>query len=99
MKNVIIMLVAILTMTAAFGRTDNARSKTIILVHLPDTYKKIDAKELPPAVVEALLKEYPTSKLSQAFKNHQDKFKLIMVLKSGTRRTVYIDAYGRWFKG
>lgn len=87
------------SMGIAFGNFNCAITSTILKVHLVDTYKKIDAKELPLPVVEALLKEYPTSKLSQAFRNHQDQFKLIMVLKSGTRRTVFIDAYGRWFKG
>ncbi len=99
MKKVIFTLALMLTMAGAFGKTDIVHLKTTKGLHLLDTYKKIEAKDLPLAVVEALLKEYPTSKLSQAFKNHQDQFKLIMVLKSGTRRTVYIDAYGRWFKG
>ena len=99
MKKVIFTLALMSTLTGAFGKTGMVHLKTTKRVHLLDTYKKISAKDLPLAVVEALLKEYPTSKLSQAFKNHQDQFKLIMVLKSGTRRTVYIDAYGRWFKG
>ncbi len=63
---------------------------------LIDEFKKIDPAELPPAVVQTLIKDYPTSLLSQAFKNNQGKYKLVMVLKSGTQRTVYIDAYGRW---
>ena len=99
MKKVVITLALMFTVAGAFSKTRMAHSKITKRVHILDTYKKIDAKELPLAVVEALLKEYPTSKLSQAFKNHQDQFKLIMVLKSGTTRTVFIDAYGRWFKG
>ncbi len=63
---------------------------------LIDEFERIDPSELPPAVVQTLIKDYPTSRLSQAFKNRQGKYKLIMVLKSGTKRTVYIDAYGRW---
>ena len=61
-----------------------------------DEYQKIDASELPPALVEALLKDYPTSKLGQAFKNRYGKYKLTMVLQSGTKRTVHIDSHGRW---
>jgi len=67
------------------------------LVTTIDDYKKIKSSELPAPVVESILKEYPTSKLRQAYKNRQNKYKLIMVLSSGTARTVYIDAYGRWF--
>ena len=99
MKKAIFTLASMFTVAGAFGKTHMAHSTFTKRVHVLDTYKKIDAKNLPLAVVEALLKGYPTSKLSQAFKNHQDKFKLIMVLKSGTRRTVHIDAYGRWSKG
>jgi hypothetical protein len=51
---------------------------------------------LTPPVIEEILKQYPTSKLGGAYKNDRGEFKLIMVLKSGTRRTVYIDQYGNW---
>lgn len=61
-----------------------------------DDYEKIEPSELTPPVVEELLKQYPTSKLGAAYRNSKGEFKLIMVLKSGTRRTVYIDPYGNW---
>lgn len=66
------------------------------LVSVTDEYEKISSSELTPPVVEELLKEYPTSKLGAAYRNSKGEFKLIMVLKSGTRRTVYIDAHGNW---
>ncbi len=62
-----------------------------------DDYEKVDSSELTSAVVEQILKEYPTSKLGGVYKNSRGQFKLIMVLQSGSRRTVYIDQYGRWF--
>ena len=65
---------------------------------LADEFKKVTSKELTPKVVEELLKQYPTSKLGGVYKNSKGEFKLIMVLKSGTRRTVYIDSYGNWLK-
>lgn len=71
---------------------------TAYSVGITDEFKKVTAKELTPPVVEELLKQYPTSKLGAVYKNAKGEFKLIMVLKSGTRRTVYIDAYGNWFK-
>ncbi|APA63990.1 MULTISPECIES: hypothetical protein [Maribacter] len=61
-----------------------------------DEYVKIKSSELTPPVIEEILKQYPTSKLGGAYKNDRGEFKLIMVLKSGTRRTVYIDQYGNW---
>lgn len=65
-------------------------------VNVADEYKKISSMELTPPVVEELLKQYPTSKLGAAYRNSKGEFKLVMVLKSGTRRTVYIDSYGNW---
>ncbi|MFX0556353.1 hypothetical protein ACOCEA_06120 [Maribacter sp. CXY002] len=67
-----------------------------IIVFIADDYEKVSSSELTPAVVEELLKQYPTSKLGGVYRNSKGEFKLIMVLKSGTRRTVFIDPYGNW---
>jgi hypothetical protein len=67
-------------------------------IHFTDEFKKVSAKELTPPVIDELLKQYPTSKLAAVYRNDSGEFKLIMVLQSGTRRTVYIDSYGNWFK-
>lgn len=75
----------------------NTIKKTNVITAVKDEYKKVDSSELTPAVVEQILKEYPTSKLGGVYKNSRGQFKLIMVLQSGSRRTVYIDQYGRWF--
>ena len=91
-----IALAALLGMAALQTTQAKTLSKSTLLIVKVDEFKKIDPAELPPAVVQALIKEYPTSRLSQAFKNKQGKYKLIMILKSGTKRTIYIDAYGRW---
>ncbi|WP_339664146.1 hypothetical protein [Maribacter arcticus] len=61
-----------------------------------DEYVKIKSNQLTPPVIEEILKQYPTSKLGAAYKNDKGEFKLVMVLKSGTRRTVYIDQHGNW---
>jgi len=89
----------------AIGTIFNAGAKNISnlgdnysVVITTDEFKKVTSKELTPPVVEELLKQYPTSKLGAIYKNSKGEFKLIMVLKSGTRRTVYIDSYGNWFK-
>ncbi|MET1258815.1 hypothetical protein ABV409_05710 [Flagellimonas sp. DF-77] len=91
------MLYTILAITMTLTSIESYGHLNDIKVHaMTDGFKKIDSAELPPPVVEALLKDYPTSRLKEAYKNPQGKYKLIMVLKSGTKRTVYIDAYGRW---
>lgn len=67
-------------------------------IFLSDDFKKVTSKELTPKVIEELLKQYPTSKLGAIYLNSKREFKLIMILKSGTRRTVYIDEHGNWLK-
>lgn len=93
------MIVALLAMGTIFNgqamNTEILRDNTQIN-KVTDEYKKIKSSELTPPVVEELLKQYPTSKLGAAYKNSKGEFKLIMVLKSGTRRTVYIDSNGNW---
>ncbi|WP_047247159.1 hypothetical protein [Maribacter thermophilus] len=78
----------------AMDRSGNINMEDTVIV--TDEFKKISSSELTPPVVEELLKQYPTSKLGAAYKNSKGEFKLIMILKSGTRRIVYIDSYGNW---
>lgn len=95
-KYLVLGLMAMGTLlSASAGETKKGqRSESIML--LTEEYKKVTSKELTPKVVEQLLKEYPTSKLGAVYQNSKGEFKLIMVLQSGSRRTVYIDQYGNW---
>jgi hypothetical protein len=92
-------LLVFLTFGIMFNATAKTSSdivKTEVVINTVDEYVKIKSSELTPPVIEEILKQYPTSKLGGAFKNDKGEFKLIMVLKSGTRKTVYIDQYGNW---
>lgn len=97
MKKIILFIVTIMAFNISNANCNSFKinADTIIAT---DEFKKIKSSELPPAVVEEILKQYPTSKLRQAYKNSKDTYKLIMVLSSGTARTVYIDSYGRWIQ-
>ena len=98
MKKILLFVsTAFFIATAATNASANIKFE-IAPTYLVNDYKKVDSSELTPAVVEQILKEYPTSKLAGVYKNEKGQFKLIMVLQSGTRRTVYIDQFGRWFK-
>ena len=93
------MIMAFLAIGMVYNATAMNISDTSSIhdaITISDDYEKIESSELTPAVVEELLKQYPTSKLGAAYRNSKGEFKLIMVLKSGTRRTVYIDPYGNW---
>lgn len=93
------VLLALVTLGMIFSLAANPVSNMTemdVMVVNTDDYVKIKSSELTPPVIEEILKEYPTSKLGAAYRNNKGDFKLIMVLKSGTRRTVYIDQYGNW---
>lgn len=95
-KNALLVLLALGMM---FNVTAMSVSDTVdknVEIIIADEFVKVKSSELTPPVVEEILKQYPTSKLGAAYKNDKGEFKLIMVLKSGTRRTVYIDQYGNW---
>jgi hypothetical protein len=97
MKNYAILV--LLAFGMMFSATAMSISKTVeteVVINTVDEFVKIKSSELTPPVIEEILKQYPTSKLGGAYKNDKGEFKLIMVLKSGTRRTVYIDQHGNW---
>lgn len=91
-------LAMLFALTVNANEIQNSIEKTTVVAIPTDEFKKVDSSELTPPVVEEILKQYPTSKLAGVYKNDKGQFKLIMVLQSGTRRTVYIDQYGNWFK-
>jgi len=95
-KYVVMSLMAIGTIFSAIANETIRTFANDVVVFSTEEFKKVTSKELTPQIVDELLKEYPTSKLGGVYKNDKGEFKLIMVLKSGTRRTVYIDAYGNW---
>ncbi|MEP2058302.1 MAG: hypothetical protein ABJJ05_10880 [Maribacter litoralis] len=96
MKNyaLLVFLTLGITLNSTAMTGSNFIEKEVAII--TDEYVKIKSSELTPPVIEEILKQYPTSKLGGAYKNDKGEFKLIMVLKSGTRRTVYIDQYGNW---
>lgn len=96
MKNyaLLVFLTLGITLNSTAMTGSNFIEKEVAII--TDEYVKIKSSELTPPVIEEILKQYPTSKLGGAYKNDRGEFKLIMVLKSGTRRTVYIDQYGNW---
>lgn len=97
MKNYALLVLLALGMMFNGTAMSVSNSETINTeISIADEFVKIKSSELTPPVVEEILKQYPTSKLGAAYKNNSGEFKLIMVLKSGTRRTVFIDQHGNW---
>lgn len=95
-KYIVVGLMAIGTIFSATANETVSAVINEVAIFSTEEFKKVTSKELTPKVIEQLLKEYPTSKLGGVYKNSKGEFKLIMVLQSGTRRTVYIDYNGNW---
>ncbi|TLP82604.1 hypothetical protein [Maribacter sp. ACAM166] len=95
-KNILLILLAVGVMFNVTGMSISKTVETNAEIIIADEFVKIKSSELTSPVVEQILKQYPTSKLGAAYKNDRGEFKLIMVLKSGTRRTVFIDQHGNW---
>ena len=96
MKKYILLSIVVFATIMSAHANSYQMEKVSKIEMVNDDYERIPSSELTPAVVEEILKEYPTSKLGAAYRNSKGIFKLVMVLKSGTRRTVYIDPYGNW---
>ena len=77
--------------------TPNGVSNEIIKMPI-DGFKKINSGELPGAVIQSLIKDFPTSTLRSAYKNSKSQFKLEMVLESGKEMVVFTDILGNWLK-
>ncbi|GMN09798.1 hypothetical protein MTsPCn9_18410 [Croceitalea sp. MTPC9] len=97
MKKIFLFVITVMVWNISSANHDSVKTGAESIVVI-DEFKKIKSSELPSAVVDEILKEYPTSKLRQAYKNNKNTYKLVMVLSSGTARTVYIDSYGRWIQ-
>tara|TARA_R110000765_G_scaffold44837_2_gene92721 strand:+ start:7243 stop:7590 length:348 start_codon:yes stop_codon:yes gene_type:complete len=97
MKNyaILVLLALGMTLNASAMNVSNTVVSEVVMNSV-DEFVKIKSNQLTPPVIEEILKQYPTSKLGAAYKNDKGEFKLVMVLKSGTRRTVYIDQHGNW---
>ena len=100
MKKLILTLtVAILTSGVSVYAADNNNnnSKHVIEVVMNDDFKEITVKELPEAVVNAILKDFASATLTKVYVNGSEQYKIALTIDE-TESVVYADKDGKWLK-
>lgn len=61
-------------------------------------FTEIKLTELPEAITDAVIKDYPDVTLNKAFINGEQKYKLEVTQEDGTSLELYSDANGNWIE-
>jgi|SRR5690606_15735555 len=61
-------------------------------------FTEIKLTELPTAITDAVIKDYPDVTLNRAFINGEQKYKLEVTQEDGTSLELYSDANGNWIE-
>ncbi|WP_158839104.1 hypothetical protein [Polaribacter sp. L3A8] len=102
-KLILTVAVAILTggvSVSAFANENNNsnnNSDLITTVVMNDEFKEITIKELPQAVVSAILKDFKTAKVAKVYVNGSEQYKIELIV-DGAESVVYADKEGKWLK-
>ncbi|WP_158839106.1 hypothetical protein [Polaribacter sp. L3A8] len=102
-KLVLTVAIAILTggvSVSAFANENNIinnNSNQIITVVLNDGFKEITVKQLPDAVVNAILKDFKTSTITKVYVNGSEQYKIELTVDDA-ESVVYADKEGKWLK-
>ncbi|WP_158839108.1 hypothetical protein [Polaribacter sp. L3A8] len=102
-KLVLTVAVAILTggvSVSAFANENNIinnNSNQIITVVLNDGFKEVKVKELPEAVITAILKDFKTATIAKVYVNESEQYKIELTV-DGTESVVYADKGGKWLQ-
>ncbi|MDE1206356.1 hypothetical protein [Tenacibaculum larymnensis] len=95
MKN-LILAAAILAGASTYATTNNTISP-ITPVHtvVEKGFKEVSLDKLPAAVVKSVKESFPKGKLSKAFVNENEQYKLEISLENESK-TLFADKDGNW---
>lgn len=62
-----------------------------------EEFKEIKTTDIAQPVLDALKKDFADAKVSNAYVNEKNEYKLVLVIGEKTE-TVYADATGKWLK-
>ncbi|WP_343328841.1 hypothetical protein [Polaribacter staleyi] len=100
-KLILTVAVAILSTgvsVSAFANENmNNNSNPIINVIMNDGFKEISIKELPEAVVNAILKDFKTATVTKVYVNGSEQYKIELTVDEA-ESVVYADKVGKWLK-
>lgn len=64
-----------------------------------ETFQPIDVSQVPAAIVASVTNDFKGAKISKAYKNSKNEYKLeIKNEEATTTKTVYANAEGKWIK-
>ncbi|PQJ71776.1 hypothetical protein [Polaribacter butkevichii] len=100
-KLILTVAVAVLTggvSISAFANDNiNNNSNSIVTVVMNDGFKEITVKELPEAVVTAILKDFKTATVTKVYVNGSEQYKIELTVDEA-ESVVYADKEGKWLK-
>lgn len=61
-------------------------------------FKEIATTDLPAAVSDTVVNNYPTATINKAYVNEENQYKLEVSLEDGTSGILYADEDGNWLE-
>ncbi len=95
MKN-LILAAAILAGASTYATTNTTTSPiTPVYTVVEKGFKEVSLDKLPAAVVKSVKESFPKGKLSKAFVNENEQYKLEISLENESK-TLFADKDGNW---
>ncbi len=67
-------------------------------MNITQDFEEISVSDLPEAVTASVARDYPTAKITKAYKDASDIYKMEVAMEDGSSGTLYADAEGNWIK-
>jgi len=101
MKKVLVAIALVMGLGSSVAFAQNVENANAVVATAQDEYTKIEVKDLPAAVTEALGKAYPESTIKEASvtaKEDGKLYKVVVTQKDGTETTVVMNEKGEEVK-
>ncbi|OAD45858.1 hypothetical protein [Polaribacter atrinae] len=99
-KLILTVTVALLTSGVSVFAANNLTNNNvdeIVVVVTNDDFKEISAKELPEAVSNAIIKNFPSATVNKLYVNGSEQYKIDLTIDK-TDAVVYADKEGNWIE-
>jgi hypothetical protein len=97
MKKLILVIAIITSGFSTFALSTNPTQNETPTVFITEGFEEIAIENLPNAVIEALAKNYTAAKISKAYVNSKEQYKLEIYMQP-TDNIVFADKDGNWLK-
>jgi hypothetical protein len=97
MKKLILAVAIIASGFSTFALSINPIQSEVTTVSITGEFKEIPLENVPNTVTDALAKDFSTAKISKAYVNSKEQYKLEIYMEP-TDDLVYADKDGNWLK-